>query len=218
MLKHFDELNPRFVLFLRSKLSLQINAKLLLQFLCCKINTYNPYFGLTTAIWLTLGYQQELYRPRKKLLCCTGDTLALLCQSGFQQTSFPQQSLIHCPMTKPSVILGASGELRGTSDLPELCCEQLQLGWPAWLGRERGRSEHGRSMGRSLQCSGSLGTPSSSALGTDLSAWVAVPAMLTVKAKFSQSHLGNVRSLPRLKQGRGRGSSSQYYWKSGPFY
>lgn len=67
-------------------------------------------------------------------------------------------------------------------------------------------------------CSGSLGTPNSSAVRTDLSAWVAVSATWTVKAKFSQSHLGNVRSLPRLKEGRGRGSSSQSYWKSGPTY
>lgn len=124
------------------------------------------------------------------------------------------QTLTHCPVIKPSVILRASGELWGTSDLPELT-SLAGMGARAIEGEV---TQVPRQEPVLRGCSGSLGTPNSSALRMHLSAWVAVPATLTVKAKFPQSHLGNVRSLPRLKQGRGRGSSSQYYWKSGPFY
>lgn len=115
-------------------MSLQINTKLLLQFLCCRINTYNSYFGLTAAIWLTLDISKSFTGPERSscvaletsLLCCVHQALGIYSLSRAFGLADP--GTLSCDKT--ICYSGLSGELW----CPGAGC------WAGW----EGRSPHAR--------------------------------------------------------------------------
>lgn len=122
-------LHPWFTIFLSAKLrvKVQTDVKLLLWFVCCKINTLNSYFGLIMKGCLTLTINNcDLQSHKRSYLVYTGNAPALLSNrllgnylrhfSDFKHGS----PLTHLPKglwQNSSVILDASQELQENAEI-----------------------------------------------------------------------------------------------------